>query len=157
MLKHTIFQPCKDHWNNFSINILRNWLIKSEFILKWQKLQIICSIFPKLQIYFFFGLPSKWEATLSLREAYDYLVCPEVEKIFLASIWVQNLKWNSIKILDLAAHLQIEENQWQLDLAFRCWNISLIWHVWMKKIKNSLPGTKKIIVIIEEQCVIFGM
>ena len=53
------------------------------------------------------------------------------------------MKSNSIKILDLAAHLQIEENQWQLDFAFRCWNISSIWHVWMKKIKKSLPGTKK--------------
>ena len=38
--------------------------------------------------------------------------------IFNLHILVQNLKSNSIKILDLAAHLQIDENQWQLDLAF---------------------------------------
>ena len=31
--------------------------------------------------------------------------------IFNLHILVQNLKSNSIKILDLAAHLQIEENQ----------------------------------------------
>ena len=30
---------------------------------------------------------------------------------------------------------------WQLDLAFRRWNLSLIWHVWMIEIKKLFLGT----------------